>query len=355
VVDEPARFDAGIPRGTAALAMRLAADAAAAATRLTGRTHVVDTPAVLAHLLLPLVVGDDPAPAPPRAAPAGGWVHADVLPEDEALLDVLTVATSDAEALAAAAQECRLPVTPYRTTAAAWSDRRDDGAPVRRREPSQVTVLDLTAMWAGPLATAQLAAWGADVVTVEPALRRDGLRGSPAQFAVLDRGKRRVAWDLRTATDRRAFEAAVARADVLVESFSDRVMGNLGYPLDELWQHQPELVVVSIRAFPAGSAEAAWVAFGRGVHASSGLGLLEGVPHAPALAYPDPLAGLAALTAVLDGIGCAAPAHREVSLGGAVAPLLDGAARPFGDIDAAALAAVRRATGRRPGAVIVAA
>ena len=114
MVDEPARFDAGIPAGTAALALRLAEEAAAAATRLTGRTHVVDRPAVLAHLLLPLVVGDDPVAAAPRAAPAGGWVHADVLPEDEALLELLTDATADAEALAAAAQECRLPVTPYR-------------------------------------------------------------------------------------------------------------------------------------------------------------------------------------------------------------------------------------------------
>ncbi len=351
MVDEPARFDAGIPAGTAALALRLAEDAAAAATRLTGRTHVVDHPAVLAHLLLPLIVGDDPVSAAPRAAPAGGWVHADVLPDDEALLEVLTDSASDAEALAAAAQECRLPVTPYRAADAAWSDERDTEPPVRRRQPSQVSVLDLTAMWAGPFATGQLAAWGADVVTVEPAMRRDGLRGSPAQFEVLDRGKRRVAWDLRSATDRRAFEAAVARADVLVESFSDRVMGNLGYPADELWRLQPELLVVSIRAFPASSPERGWVAFGRGVHAASGLGLVAGVPHAPSLAYPDPLAGLVALAAVLEGVGQAAPARREVSLGGAVAPLLDGVSRPLGAVDAAALAAAppgdRRPTGRR--------
>ena len=59
-------------------------------------------------------------------------------------------------------------------------------------------MLDLTAMWAGPLCTLLLAEWGASVTTVEPAVRPDGLRGSPAQFAVLDRGKRRVDLDLRT-------------------------------------------------------------------------------------------------------------------------------------------------------------
>ncbi len=56
----------------------------------------------------------------------------------------------------------------------------------------------MTAMWAGPLCTRLLAEWGAEVTTIEPAVRPDGFRGSPAQFAVLDVGKRRVDLDLRT-------------------------------------------------------------------------------------------------------------------------------------------------------------
>ena len=46
----------------------------------------------------------------------------------------------------------------------------------------------MTAMWAGPLCTRLLKDWGARVRTIEPAVRPDGLRGSPAQFAVLASG-----------------------------------------------------------------------------------------------------------------------------------------------------------------------
>ena len=77
-VDEPGRYDAGIPRGTAALALDLATEAAEAASSLTGVAHRVDPDAVFAHLLLPLVVGDAQTPSTPVAAPGGGWVHADV-------------------------------------------------------------------------------------------------------------------------------------------------------------------------------------------------------------------------------------------------------------------------------------
>ena len=112
------RFDVGVPRGTAALALAAAQRAGEAATRLAGTLHRVDVSAVLAHLLLPLLVGDEVRGAAPRPVAGGGSVHVDVLAEDEALLSALiaTVPGGDAEAVAALAQECRLPVTPYRTT-----------------------------------------------------------------------------------------------------------------------------------------------------------------------------------------------------------------------------------------------
>ena len=174
-----------------------------------------------AHVLLPLVVGDAPRPSPPRQAAGGGAVHADLLADDEDLFALLAADAPppDADELARRGQECRLPVTPYRPGPAGWS-ARCAGPPVATMRPDSVTVLDMTTMWAGPLCTRLLADWGARVVVVEPAARRDGLRRSPRQFAALDRGKRRVPWDLRRAADRATFEAAVAGADVLVESFS---------------------------------------------------------------------------------------------------------------------------------------
>jgi hypothetical protein len=330
-VDEPGRYDAGIPRGTTALALDLATGAAEAASSLTGVAHRVDPDAVIAHVLLPLVVGDQPAPRSPIAAPGGGWVHADVLEEDEALLALLRgePPPPDAEALAARAQECRLPVTPYRIAAAPWTSCPNSAVGRRIVRPGDVAVLDLTAMWAGPLCTCLLAEWGARVTTVEPATHRDGLRGSARQFAAIAQGKRRVPWDLRERADRVAFERAVVSADVLVESFSDRVLPNLGYPIDELRRLNPRLRVIAVRAFPVSS----WVAFGRGVHAASGLGMVAGTPTPALLAYPDPLAGLAAFTAVLRTLADPDGADVEISLAGAVAPLLATAGQPLGELD----------------------
>lgn len=339
------RFDIGMPPGTTALALSYARRAADAASRLTGSAWSVSETAVLAHLLLPMFVGDVPTPRPPRPAPAGGWVHADLIPDDEALFATLAADApgADAERLAALAQECRLPVTPYRAAPPPWTAPIAP-SPVAARTIAarDVTVVDLTAMWAGPLCTAQLAAWGADVLTVEPPARPDGLRGSPAQFAALDRGKRRVLWDLRHAPDREAFEAAVRTADVLVESFSARVLPNLGYDTDTLARLNPRLTVVHVRAFPAASAESAWVAYGRGVHAASGLGVVGGAPAPALLAYPDPLAGLLAFARILEALADPGAAEVEVSLAEAIAPLLRGAGRPLGAPDADAVAWLRR-------------
>jgi len=263
-----------------------------------------------------------------------------VLGDEEALLLALAEDGSrDAEQLAVVAQECRLPVTPYRSVPCDWSPvpaRARAGE--RTRRPPDVTVVDMTAMWAGPLCTRLLAEWGAAVITVEPAARPDGVRRSPAQFAVLDRGKRRVPWDLGRPSDRAAFEAAIAGADVLVESFSARVLPNLGYPAEVLQRVNPRLSIVAIRAFPSTSPEGSWVAFGRGVHAASGLGTVGGAPVPSLLAYPDPLAGLAAFGTTLDALGGPGGTFEEVSLAGAISPLLSVAGRPLGTVDAAAIA-----------------
>lgn len=313
------RFDIGMPQGTAALALEYAHRAARAAQG----TYRASEDAVVAHLLLPLMVGDHPTSAPPRPAGGGGWVHTDLIPEDEELFAVLAgdAPDADAEQLAALAQECRLPVTPYRAGAAPWSGPPPAGRGGRSLRPQDVTVIDMTAMWAGPLCTLLLAEWGARVLTVEPPSRPDGLRGSPSQFAALDRGKQRRPWDLRRAADRAAFEAALRDADVLVESFSDRVLPNLGYDPETVARVNPTLTTVRIRAFPSGTPEASWVAFGRGVHAASGLGMVSGQPAPATIAYPDPLAGLLAFARVLEALG-SGPQETEVSLASAIAPLL---------------------------------
>ena len=278
-----------------------------------------------------------------------------------------------AERLAAEAQVWRLPVTPYRcladatralsaapdrltppSIAAASRVRRDgpmtpdDGAPsqvrvprgdgatirVRKDEPArrwrgrdQPLVVDLTALWAGPLATALLADLGAEVVKVDPAARPDGLARHRAFHHHLNSAKQVVDLDLRDDSDRRRFEALLDRADLLIDSFSRRVMPNFGYSSPALAARWPRLAALSITAFPASAPEADWIAYGPGVHAAMGLGDRGPDPRrsfepAP-VAYPDALAGLAAFAAAAELLarGPSAPAGAEVSLAAAVTPL----------------------------------
>jgi crotonobetainyl-CoA:carnitine CoA-transferase CaiB-like acyl-CoA transferase len=72
-----------------------------------------------------------------------------------------------------------------------------------------VFVLDFSTLLPGPLATLLLAEAGAEVVKVEPPGRGEEMRGhapkwgrDSASFALLNRGKRSIALDLKDAAER---------------------------------------------------------------------------------------------------------------------------------------------------------
>lgn len=286
----------------------------------------------------PLVVGD-------------GAVHADLTDDDRDTFARLREALTpplDAETLAAEAQRWRLPVTPYRPwPASPPGDGVATTVDARPATPTTtgngprpldgVTVVDLSALWAGPLATALLADAGARVIKVDPDCRPDGLRHHERFYRHLNGSKQIVDLDLRVGDDRARFDELVAGADLVVDSFSRRVMPNLSYGPAELRAINPGVATLSIVAFGTGTPEADWVAYGPGVHATSGLADTGGDEAGPAahrfraapIAYPDALAGLAAATVAVELVTTPGPSeHREVSLLGAIQPLLHHRPRP---------------------------
>jgi len=292
----------GVPPGTVDLGRRLLA----AARGAIGGPATATAAEVVDHLTLGARRG---AAAPSAPVDVGaGWVCADLgAPGDvdafARLRDVLGPGPHHPEDVAARAQEWRLPVTPYRSTPRRPGTAGPCVAGASATEGTgtveDLRVVDLTAMWAGPLATRLLAEHGACVDTVEAACRPDGLRGTPAMFDHLAVGKRRHDLDLRDDDARAALLELVAGADVLVESFSPRVMPNLGLDTATLLDVNPDLLVVSMPAFAPGTPEQDWVAYGTGVHAACGVGVDgDGRAWAPSVTYPDPLAGLAAFAAV---------------------------------------------------------
>src|SRR6185295_6231945 len=94
-----------------------------------------------------------------------------------------------------------------------------------------VRVLDFSTLLPGPLATLLLAECGAEVIKVERPGSGDEMRermprfgASSAGFALLNRGKRSVALDLKLQPERERLRPLLETADVLVEQFRPGVM-----------------------------------------------------------------------------------------------------------------------------------
>lgn len=113
------------------------------------------------------------------------------------------------------------------------------------RPYSGVRVLDLTRVIAGPVATRFLAAYGADVLRVDP----PGFAEVPALLPETTAGKRTAALDLTTAGGRAAFEGLAATADVLVTGLRADALARLGYDDGALAALNPALIVASLDAY----------------------------------------------------------------------------------------------------------
>jgi alpha-methylacyl-CoA racemase len=120
-----------------------------------------------------------------------------------------------------------------------------------------IRVLDLTRLLPGPYATQLLADSGAEVVKIEDTAAGDYARRSEPKssrgvgpiFEMVNRGKRSVAFDLKTEDGRRAFYDLVETADVVVEGFRPGVAERLQINYDALVEHNEALVYCSLSGY----------------------------------------------------------------------------------------------------------
>jgi hypothetical protein len=110
---------------------------------------------------------------------------------------------------------------------------------------SGVRVLDLTRVIAGPVATRCLAAFGAEVLRIDPPRFAE----VPALVPDTAVGKRCAALDLRAPADRATFEELVAGADVLVCGLRPGALAGLGYDTTWLRAANPGLVLAHLDAY----------------------------------------------------------------------------------------------------------
>jgi alpha-methylacyl-CoA racemase len=172
-----------------------------------------------------------------------------------------------------------------------------------------ITVLDFSTLLPGPMATLLLAEAGAEVLKIERPERGDDMRHYPfplgtasANFALLNRGKRSLAIDLKAPDAVARLTPLIARADVLVEQFRPGVMDRLGLGYDALRALNKGLVYCAITGYGQTGPRADVAAHDLNYIGDSGLlalsGGADGAPIVPPALIAD--IGGGALPAVIN-------------------------------------------------------
>lgn len=139
-------------------------------------------------------------------------------------------------------------------------------------------VLDLSALWAGPLCAQLLGSSGARVIKLESRDRPDGARrGEPRFFDLLNAGKQSVAVDLGQQAGIRRLRELIACADIVVESARPRALLQFGIDPSACLHARPGQVWVSITAYGRRGAQGNWAGFGDDVAMAAGAGVDAGV------------------------------------------------------------------------------
>ncbi len=184
---------------------------------------------------------------------------------------------------------------------------------------SGVRVLDVSTLFAGPLAATFLGDFGADVIKVEHPRRPDAARGHGPQkngvglwWKTLGRNKRTVTLDLSKPEGAEALLALVEHADVLIENFRPGTLERWGIGPDRLLEVNPRLVVGRVTAFGQTGPYARRPGFGSLAEAMSGFAALTGAPDGPPTLPPFGLAdGIAALAAAFAVAAALRSADRD--------------------------------------------
>lgn len=192
-------------------------------------------------------------------------------------------------------------------------------------------VVDLSALWAGPLCAQLLGAAGAEVVRVEGLGRPDGGRTGSAPFDdLLHAGQPSVALDLDSGTGRDQLRALVSWADVVVTSARPRALRQLGIEPAAHLASRTDGVWVAVTAHPPDVD--GFVRAGYGDDAAMSAGLVRwsaGAPVPCSDALADPLTGLHAAVAALACLRAGGRHLVEVALSEVVRSVLPAEPTPL--------------------------
>jgi crotonobetainyl-CoA:carnitine CoA-transferase CaiB-like acyl-CoA transferase len=176
--------------------------------------------------------------------------------------------------------------------------------PGPRRHRAAPVVVDFSSLWAGPLCAHLLGLAGARVIKVESISRPDGARSGPAAFYdLLHAGHESVALEFADRHDVEALLGLVTAADMVIEASRPRAFAALGLDPVAIVSAHPHITWVTITGYGRTGPWSNRTAFGDDAACAAGLVAVdEEGPVFCGDAIADPIGGIAAAVAALDGM-----------------------------------------------------
>jgi formyl-CoA transferase len=154
---------------------------------------------------------------------------------------------------------------------------------------SDLRVIEMGTLLAGPFCGQLLGDMGAEVVKIEPPGQGDPLRvwgrqkaGEPSLWwPVVARNKKAITLDMRQAEGQKILKELVKNADFLLENFRPGTMEKWGCGWDELQKINPRLIMIRVSGYGQSGPYAHRAGFGAIGEAMGGLRYVVGDPSTP--------------------------------------------------------------------------
>jgi formyl-CoA transferase len=185
---------------------------------------------------------------------------------------------------------------------------------------SDLRVIELGTLLAGPFCGQLLGDMGAEIIKVEPPEQGDPLRvwgrekahGKSLWWPVVARNKKSVTLDLRKPDGQKVLHELVAKADFLLENFRPGTLEKWGCGYEELAKINPRLIMIRVSGYGQSGPYSRRAGFGAIGEAMGGLRYVVGDPSTPpsrmGISIGDSLAATFACLGALSALH-----HREVT------------------------------------------
>ncbi len=192
--------------------------------------------------------------------------------------------------------------------------------PGNRQPLSDIKVLDLSRVLAGPYCSMMLGDLGAEVIKVELPQAGDDTRhwgppeagGEAAYYLCHNRNKRSLTVNMKTAPGREIIRKLALRSDILIENYKVGTLQKVGLGYADLRRENPRLIYCSITGFGQNGPYKDKPGYDFMIQGMGGIMSITGEPDGPPMkvgvAIVDITAGLFATSAIL-----AALRHRDLT------------------------------------------